>query len=1553
MEPKYLDQLVSTNPESTSVNDINEPFSFMEWRKRVPTIVEEQATNFYNKYLVEWFKRNKQQKVSQKFLIRQRYLYLLDQLQLFFKDEEKDFWYSKINLSDEKDLLLSIPYFAKKLKNVALYYLKLRKRLKNTKLKYNLVGTSTGLEQEVYDLLLETFTDFNKEVSPDIAATLPSLSSIRDSLVVKVQETYDDFDYFDKSPQLNSNHYYDLFHEATAKYFNEKNIDFSSSEWLLRSLTVDPTKTYSTFTEAITGDIFETTTRETYESFFKSYLAENKYTETFFTSNTSARVYEIFLDTGTNNFYYPYGAVDESLVNNTTIQTVNLSSLQLQGATSGTTPSESDIIVVKNGTDYQAAWCYYKQFDDRSETMSAIFPGNVATRFRFPYPGYGLSGQNMEWTGLDIATSSEYFFFKNDIKNAVDKAYWSEPLPAASVDSIYINNSTLLTSKATSSKNPNSADKIYLETNDETDLQKPTVSNEASWLYALDKAFWPVANDKPNTFLWPLHLALSGNVYSDLDVSSFCDPISIHNLNTNLSIAASSIDLADKIYKVTNSQDPIGVATECCWLSSSTADSGKYRINSQDGFSSIFWPDVITRFVWTGPTTPLSAVFASKVHKKECPFSTNIPKLQSKVDWNKCTCKEVFHAPFGHPGKSYNEYNQQADFIAVDASNTMQPFSYDTWRDDANKDFTNSSQFAWFKTTSELGWGRGNWSMTDTSAVFPFDLEYGKSYFYKRCGSREEEQFPFYSVNYAYPGVKKSKWVGAFKNENGEWVSSDGAAAFTLRSGDYLKYERQNQTTNYFISSEMVEDAGENRGSVWSTLDYVVSGTYQDTTYIMWPTQPKPLGSTDPQYPSFDFMSLSALDFWEIQSNEVPSLSTRIYSPYKFTESTTITTDSSGKFVATPSIEKVYNNKVMFAFTPPVTGTYSIRVSANGQWFTAIPNLTVVPQFKEVEKVITIDVPSSGFILEQQLYGWNYTLGKSQKGARGAKPYWAELYVNRQTPNRYKAAPIWGYPDNFVDSYLPDQSPRLSLIKFEFGNVVRYERYGYEMQWDQPITFKEYSGTTQWCVLTSYPTTLQLNRQDVDIEAYGTYEPTPIQLSNRLNGLPVEVSYDALNSFVWKVSTYDTETENTNVNSLLYKKNRNYVNLENRFFNTVATIPTLEKNYTEETVGGYFLPQHIGASQYVNDNFNVSLKTVLSSGTFTTEDTKIHIGGRGRSKQDQPSLYKWNEQNEWLKSAQTSEQKAGSVKNELTKTLQTFIPYQPNSEIVSLGATTTQTKLSPWGGKEQTQWTDYLNEPNSFTGIPNVSAWAATQIFKNQELSLDQWTSDIFGNQYALYKNLSGSSVSDYTNIDGQLWTRLNGQAVLPSNVSLSAAFSVFQTKPFYSEIFNQQIKTIDCFLDTLFFETETAVGLIPIDYDYSESTISVLLDNVALIEYLNPQIKRFEKTWFFPTQKQVFVLTTELIPNSFIPTLHVFDLTKKSFVKGFPITVEDTQRLQEGLSGINVFSIDEALLHYNSTYQTFLITYKGVDTNAKMFIIDFEIEQKEKLTLEKVDRYI
>ena len=228
MESAYLKQIVNNDPQG-SLTDLNSPFSFLEWKQRQPGVSEKDLSYHYNTYVLSWFDKNKEKPISQKFILRQKYLYMLDQLELFFSEDEKNTWYAQVNLADEKELLLAIPYFARKLKDIALYYLNLRKQLKNTKLKYNTVGTNKAIEQELYSYLLTTFSSNNNELSPTLQTTTPAFSSLQNSLVVEVEELYDDQQYFDISPTKPLSGYFDLFHKPTGDFLATKGIVLSLS----------------------------------------------------------------------------------------------------------------------------------------------------------------------------------------------------------------------------------------------------------------------------------------------------------------------------------------------------------------------------------------------------------------------------------------------------------------------------------------------------------------------------------------------------------------------------------------------------------------------------------------------------------------------------------------------------------------------------------------------------------------------------------------------------------------------------------------------------------------------------------------------------------------------------------------------------------------------------------------------------------------------------------------------------------------------------------------------------------------------------------------------------------------------------------------------------------------------------------------------------------------------------------------------------------------------------------------------------------------------------
>lgn len=1573
MEPVFLKNPIDNSPSNDTQTDLNAPFSFLEWKQRRPSIIEKQALFQYNKYVLDWFAFNKNKTVSQEFLLKQRYFYLLEQLQLFFSDKEKHEWYNSIDLMNEKELLMAIPYFARKLKNIALYYLNLRKELKNTKLKYNTVGTSFGVEQDLYNTIINGFSTLSKELDPSVRASVPELSSITQSLVIQVEELYDDKDYFDVSPSLPVGERFDLFHDVTAKYYQTKGINLSSEEWILNCLSLSANLDFSTFVDVITASIFEKTDEELYKTFASKYLAENKYSITFTQLSSNVELTETPIQQGHNYFYYPKGVTDPTVLFDKKLKTVSLSALQINGSTAGTTIETSDTIFVKNGNDVKGAWLKYQQFTDQQELLEAKLNEYGSTTFIFPYPGYGLSSEEIAWTGSSLVTTPEYEFLPNNIRASINEAYWSQELGESSSEPISINSTTLLENGSIPNTNPNFADRIYTRTNDYLDIESPAFMLSGAWLYKFDRAVFPISTTSENRFLWPFCLIDSEQNYpahfQKINFAQVCEPVNISDINVENAIGSDSFETSDKVYKFETYSDGIELATECCWLSCESQILGAHKTFAQNGFNALFDSGQAQSFVWIGPNnTPLDDVFSSISHKNECPFVTNVPEVSS-LEWQKCTCKQVYYSPFGHPGNFFEDYNGFADFIVKDPSNGFQEFDLDSWRYIDGTKFKGSLHVAWYKTSEQNPtWGSGRW-VNNSSALSttPFLLETGKSYYYKRAKSKTStDPLPPYAVSYFY-GSKQGKWIGARLNSADEWVSTGVESSMILRPGDVIKYERVQETTQYLISSTITEDSEnitENRGSIWSTFDYIVSGSPQSTVYISWPTANTSLGGSSAQQPPFSVSEIKELYWWKIQHTTNPSVSALFESPYTLVEKTSTVFIPPSSVSFTTYFEKQFNNRTTVPFNPPILGTYSVTVSAKGNngivyHGTNIPLLSVVPLYEVKDLLIKQGTKSNGFLLEQPLYGWDYISNKPVLRGSGAKPYWAELYIGKGIENRFKGAFSWGYSNNFLDGYVPDHAPKLSPIEIEYGQTLIYDRVGPVMTWVQPITFKISDGSSTWCTLSvttnefSNLSSLYISKQQSDLNVYPLSEPTDIELTNIQNGLPVEVFYYALNSFTWTLSTEIENKGEIPERVLNISSDAPWSNLNNRFYSTVATVPLLDEIYSDSNVGGYFVPQNLGATLAINKDFNVDLKNKFLSGSFLIENTDIHIGGRGRTRQDQNTLYTWSEQNQWMKEPPTANNLAGAVKRNLTKTLQTFIPYQEGSEEASLGLTTPNSKVSPWGDTLADTWIDEKNKPMSFTGVYNISAWADSQILKNNQLVVDNWTTDIYGNQYSLFKNLSGIPVSKRHKTPGQLWTKTNDEAIKPASESLSSVFDTFNTHTFYADLTGSGILSIDCFFNTLMLETSASVIFCPLEYNYEAAKLTSVYDDCVVIDNISKDKFRLERTWLHTKTKNVIVFCTELSADKFTPVLYNLSLIDNSFTKVFPLGITNQQSVSLGLTGISVSSLDKAAMHFNSMQQTYLLTYKGFDAAGKMFVVDFNVEQMEDMVLKSVDRFL
>lgn len=1631
MEPIFLKHLSNNEPLNDSA-DVNSPFSYLEWKGQLPFLNEKDATERYNDYITNWFQKNKQKPISQKFVLRQKYLYMLDKLQLFFDKDEKNNWYKEINLADEKELLLAIPYFAKKLKDISLYYLNLRKKLKQTKVKYNQVGSILGIEKEIYSYLLETFSLKNNELAPSVQTTVPSLSVFKNSLSVQIEELYDDKQYFDLSPTQPLTSYFNLLDEATSSFLSTKGISLTSANWLFNSFDIPVgVDNFETIFSKLTGTLFETTDTENYRNFVEKYIAEKKYVVEFLPQLTSINTFNLLIDEGNNQFYYPYGKTNTTYSINQQLPPIALSSLKLSDATAGNGLQDSDTIIVTYGNTTKAAWLKNVEYEFIPKTVKAIIKKDTTTRFIYPFPGYGLSGSDLSWTGSSFETNKEYNFLSLELKAAVNDAYWSQELPTDSINSVLLNNTSLVSSGGpTPNTDPRFADHFYIRRDRNVDNTMPYGEVDGAWFYKFTRTALPVSTNEDNVFLWPYTRLSVFEGYPDylnqLNFAKACNPVSVGELNKAYFTAGNGITTADKIYKLNKYDDPVERALECAWLSGSTLSLTNYASNiqtginalnaggvngykfvNQDGFSALFEAGEYTRFIWTGPSqTDLDDVFSSPQHRKDCPFVTNNPSV-SAFDWQNCTCKQVYHAPFGHFFRTLEEGNYLADLIIQVPDEDLVDFDFGTWRDSKNLPALSSLEVAWYRTRNSKAnftWGGGSWVSNRILGSNPFTLYKGKTYIYRRANVKnQQESLPPYSVKYNYY-TDQTKWLAA-KFDGTSWAAASGnpISNLTFYPGDIMRIDKQGTTTHYLLSATYVENVSVNKNHIWSSYDVIpiLCGT-SNSSVIRWPIDPPPWGSEDPQYPITTFAELSYIACWSIKHEETREIHyaplqelVTFVPPMEGTYTIAVTAVMrDGSFICIPPEPglgvTVYDlssvtfaqeassvglqfanandyyygegvsyivNRVQYGST--VTFTFNKgpkTIFSNKEANTIIPKISAVGQFQKTKLIeIPFQTPTSGFLIEQPLRGWNYSTNRVDPRASGARPYWATLDTQKTSATRYKGIYSWGYPDDFIDGYLPNSNPVLSPLQLNYGSIVEYSRRGYPFVWEQLITYQQRVDTQQWCALSGNLTQASVLssfyriKENIDPIVIPTNNPSDIILSNTVEGAPLQISYYALNSFAWPIDFITVEKAPTPGLSAYFDSKEPWLNLTNRFNPTIANIPVLDETYSVKDVGGYFLPQRLGASQFVNKDYDIFYKDGVLSGTYLAENIIAHIGGRGRTKEDQNTIYDWSENNQWLKESVTTGNLAGSTKKSLTKNLQTFVPYQSNIDETALGLVTTRSKFSPWGGPNGDTWLDKNNEPVGFTGVRNVSAWAASQVLKQNEKSIDSWASDIYGNQYGLFKELDGIALSQHPNVFGELWVRTNNQNVIPATAALSAVFSPFQGLTgvdAYKEMIENKIQIFDCYFDNLFIKTPSLALFAKITYNYDYKQIEMVFDDARWKELNDNFI--FNKNWFIPSEKKLYSLYTKVENRLFYPYLYELNLATRE-VKCVFDSYKDNKY---GPAPIHFTFLENASLYYNSLLNTFLITYAGRDIEDKLFVADYYIKNERPVVLTKIDLY-
>lgn len=204
-----------TNPDITDgvYRDTVAPFSFLDFINNTQADYSpEEYSSYYSAYLQNWYSTQGSSEEEQKTQFKDYYRQFIKEIAINYTTETEKRFLEKINFNDPADLDVAIPFFANRLKDIALFYKKKRDEGRYVIDRNKIKGSTTGLEKAIFDNIYNFI--FNTEDSLDTQNQ--SVFAAVEGLGIEIEEFIDVYgDYFDLPDTGNGNN----INEIETKYY--------------------------------------------------------------------------------------------------------------------------------------------------------------------------------------------------------------------------------------------------------------------------------------------------------------------------------------------------------------------------------------------------------------------------------------------------------------------------------------------------------------------------------------------------------------------------------------------------------------------------------------------------------------------------------------------------------------------------------------------------------------------------------------------------------------------------------------------------------------------------------------------------------------------------------------------------------------------------------------------------------------------------------------------------------------------------------------------------------------------------------------------------------------------------------------------------------------------------------------------------------------------------------------------------------------------------------------------------------------------------------------
>jgi len=219
-----------TNTLDDEKRDLNSPFSFLEFLNFGDILTKEiNELGLYQQYLKNWESVTNISLTSINSDIREQFITFLSEVKLKFSTKEERRYFENIDLNDNEQLTIAVPFFTSKIKEISLYFARKRDEVTKNLGYIKRKGSTRGVDTFIKDQLTDLYS--GDDIPPEL--TIPeNIGEFLKNIEIETEREYDTFnDYYDLDPGKSPT-FYDTISGNRFDYFTS-NTNVISADYFI------------------------------------------------------------------------------------------------------------------------------------------------------------------------------------------------------------------------------------------------------------------------------------------------------------------------------------------------------------------------------------------------------------------------------------------------------------------------------------------------------------------------------------------------------------------------------------------------------------------------------------------------------------------------------------------------------------------------------------------------------------------------------------------------------------------------------------------------------------------------------------------------------------------------------------------------------------------------------------------------------------------------------------------------------------------------------------------------------------------------------------------------------------------------------------------------------------------------------------------------------------------------------------------------------------------------------------------------------------------------